>query len=53
MELITNRVPIWGPLRGGVVKNVQEAEVETLIGLLLDGRPVYTGTAPSIPPASI
>jgi hypothetical protein len=41
MELITNRTT----LSAGVVKNVQEAEVETLIGLLLDGRPVHTGTA--------
>ena len=41
MELITNRTT----LSSGVVKNVQEAQVETLIGLLLDGRPVHTGTA--------
>jgi hypothetical protein len=41
MELITNRTT----LSSGVVKNVQEAEVETLIGLLLEGRPVHTGAA--------
>jgi hypothetical protein len=41
MELITNRTT----LSTGVVKNVQESEVETLIGLLLDGRPVHTGIA--------
>jgi hypothetical protein len=29
----------------GVVKNVQESEVETLIGLLKEGRPVHTGIA--------
>ena len=41
MELITSRTT----LSPGVVKNVQEAEVETLKGLLLEGRPVHTGTA--------
>jgi len=41
MELITSRTT----LSPGVVKNVQEAEVETLVGLLLDGRPVHTGIA--------
>ena len=41
MELITQRTT----LSPGVVKNVQESEVETLIGLLLDGRPVHTGSA--------
>jgi hypothetical protein len=41
MELITQRTT----LSSGVVKNVQEAEVETLMGLLLDGRPVHTGIA--------
>jgi hypothetical protein len=41
MELTTTRTT----LSSGVVKNVQEAEVETLIGLLLDGRPVHTGVA--------
>lgn len=28
-----------------MVKNVQESEIETPIGLLLDGRPVHTGIA--------
>jgi hypothetical protein len=41
MELTTQRTT----LSSGVVKNVQEAEVETLIGLLLDGRSVHTGIA--------
>jgi hypothetical protein len=41
MELITQRTT----LSPGVVKNVQESEVETLIGLLREGRPVHTGTA--------
>jgi len=41
MELITQRTT----LSSGVVKNVQESEVETLIGLLLEGRPVHTGIA--------
>ncbi len=41
MELITQRTT----LSAGVVKNVQESEVETLIGLLLEGRPVHTGIA--------
>lgn len=41
MELITQRTT----LSSGVVKNVQESETETLIGLLLDGRPVHTGIA--------
>ena len=41
MTLITQRTP----LSAGVVKNVQESEVETLIGLLLEGRPVHTGIA--------
>jgi hypothetical protein len=41
MELITNRTT----LSSGVVKNVQESEVETLIGLLKEGRPVHTGIA--------
>ena len=41
MQLITNRTT----LSSGVVKNVQESEVETLIGLLLEGRPVHTGIA--------
>lgn len=41
MKLITQRTT----LSSGVVKNVQESEVETLIGLLLEGRPVHTGVA--------
>ena len=41
MELITQRTT----LSSGVVKNVQESEVETLIGLLLEGQSVHTGTA--------
>jgi hypothetical protein len=41
MELITNRTT----LSPGVVKNVQESEVETLIGLLKEGRSVHTGIA--------
>jgi hypothetical protein len=41
MELITRRTT----LSAGVVKNVQESELETLIGLLKDGRPVHTGVA--------
>jgi hypothetical protein len=41
MELVTQRTT----LSSGVVKNVQDSEVEALIGLLLDGRPVHTGSA--------
>ncbi len=41
MELITQRTT----LSTGVVRNVQESEVETLIGLLKEGRPVHTGVA--------
>jgi hypothetical protein len=41
MELVTQRTT----LSSGVVLNVQEASVETLIGLLLEGRPVHTRTA--------
>jgi len=41
MALITQRTT----LSSGVVKNVQESEVETLIGLLKEGRPVHTGVA--------
>jgi hypothetical protein len=41
LELITQRTT----LSNGVVKNVQESEVETLIGLLKEGRPVHTGIA--------
>jgi hypothetical protein len=41
MELITRRTT----LSAGVVKNLQESEVETLIDLLKEGRPVHTGVA--------
>ena len=41
MELITQRTT----LSSGVVKNVQESENETLIGLLKEGRPVHSGIA--------
>ena len=41
MELITQRTT----LSPGVVKNVQESEVETLTGLLVEGQIVHTGTA--------
>jgi hypothetical protein len=41
MDLITQRTT----LSAGVVKNVQESEVETLTGLLKEGRPVHTGIA--------
>jgi hypothetical protein len=41
MKLVTQRTT----LSAGVVKNVQESEVETLIGLLKEGRPVHTGIA--------
>ncbi|MGD9100669.1 MAG: hypothetical protein PVF45_09335, partial [Anaerolineae bacterium] len=41
LALITQRTT----LSSGVVKNVQESEVDTLIDLLLDGRPVHTGVA--------
>ena len=41
MEMITHRTT----LSSGVVKNVQESEVETLIGLLNEGRPIHTGIA--------
>jgi hypothetical protein len=41
IDLITQRTT----LSAGVVKNVQESEVETLIGLLREGRPIHTGIA--------
>jgi len=41
LNLVTQRTT----LSNGVVKNVQEGEVETLIGLLAEGRPVHTGIA--------
>lgn len=45
IELVTQRTT----LSSGVVKNVQDSEVEALIGLLLEGRPVHTGIANYIP----
>ena len=47
MSLITQRTT----LSAGVVKNVQESEVETLIGLLREGPP-FTRAWRSSPPAS-
>jgi HU domain-containing protein len=41
MKLITKRTT----LSDGVVKNVQESEVDTLIDLLQEGRSVHTGIA--------
>ena len=41
IELLTQRTT----LSVGVVRNVQESEMETLIGLLKEGRPVHTGVA--------
>jgi hypothetical protein len=41
MHLITRRTT----LSSGVIKNVQESEVETLIELLTDARPVHSGVA--------
>lgn len=41
MEVITQRTT----LSTGVVKNVQESEVETLIGMLKRGQPVHSGVA--------
>ena len=41
MRLLTKRTT----LSDGVVKNVQESEVDTLIDLLQEGRPVHTGVA--------
>ena len=41
MESVTQRTT----LSSGVVKNVQDSEIESLIVLLLDGRPVHTGSA--------
>src|SRR5690349_418668 len=39
VEQVTRRTT----LSAGVVRNVQESEIETLISMLLDGRPVHTG----------
>lgn len=41
MEKITRRTT----LSAGVVRNVQESEVETLIDLLTEARPVHSGVA--------
>jgi len=41
MDAITQRTT----LSPGVVKNVQESEVETLTGFLKEGRPIHTGVA--------
>ena len=41
MKFLTKRTT----LSSGVVKNVQESEVEALIDLLGEGRPVHTGVA--------
>lgn len=41
MKMITRRTT----LSSGVVKNVQESEVEALIDFLKEGRPVHTGIA--------
>ena len=41
MEMLTHRTT----LSTGVVRNVQESEVEALIDLLRKGRPVHTGIA--------
>ena len=41
LEMITQRTT----LSSGVVRNVQESEVETLIGFLREGRAVHTGVA--------
>jgi len=41
MDVITQRTT----LSPGVVKNVQESEVETLTGFLKEGRPIHTGVA--------
>jgi hypothetical protein len=49
MELITR----YTTLSAGVVKIVQESEIEALITLLTEGRPVHTGVAiftPSVDP---
>ena len=41
MDVITQRTT----LSPGVVKNVQESEVEALTGFLKEGRPIHTGVA--------
>jgi hypothetical protein len=45
MELVTRRTT----LSPGVVKNVQESEIETLASLLCEGQPVRTGTVTYTP----
>ncbi len=40
-ELVSQRTT----LSPGLIVNVHEIEIETLIGLLLEGRPVHTGVA--------
>ena len=45
MELVTRRTT----LSPGVVKNVQESEIETLASLLLEGQPVRTGAVTYTP----
>lgn len=45
MEMLTHRTT----LSACVVRNVQESEVEALIDLLQEGRPVRTGIAIFIP----
>ncbi len=45
LSLVTQRTT----LSAGVVKNVQESEVEALIGLLAEGRIVHTGVATYTP----
>ncbi len=49
LNLVTQRTT----LSRGVVKNVQESEVETLVGLLAEGRSVRTGVATYIPSLSL
>ncbi len=49
IDIITKRTT----LSTGVVKNVHEAEIEALIDLLLDGRPVHTGLAIFTPVISL
>ncbi len=45
LNLVTQRTT----LSRGVVKNVQESEVEALVGLLVEGRSVRTGAATYTP----
>jgi hypothetical protein len=41
LELMTQR----SALSAGIIKNVQECEMETVIALLRKGRPIHTGSA--------